>query len=85
MKPMPIFFRIVLGIYYAAVAAMFAITIGGFVYYLAERQEAHREAQAQAREYNESVREMERVMKQMQRQRASADLEQRTLAPRNAR
>ncbi len=72
---MPVFYRIVFALYQAVCIAMVLCVLGGIIHYLSERQEAHREAQAQAREYNKSIREMERILLQMQKQRASADYE----------
>ena len=66
----PMFYRIVFGMYRLICIAMVLCVLGGVIHYLAERQEAHREAQAQARKYNESVREMERILKQMRHQQA---------------
>ena len=77
--------KVMWALYYGLVLGMAACVIGGITHYLSVRYEHQRIAAEQAREYNASVAEMERILKQMQRQRESADLEQRTLAPRNAR
>ena len=75
--------KVMWALYYGLILGMAACVIGGVGHYLSVRYEAQRIAAEQARTYNASVAEMERILWQMHR--ASADLEERTLATKNAK
>ena len=71
--------KVMWALYYGLVLGMAACVVGGFANYLTVRHEAQRIAAEQARTYNQSVAEMERILWQMHRQKASADLEERNI------
>ena len=67
--------KVAWALYYGLVLGMAACVIGGIGHYLSVKYEHQRIAAEQAAEYNASVREMERILLQMQKQRAPADYE----------
>lgn len=67
--------KVMWALYYGLVLGMAFCVIGGITHYLSVKYEHQRIAAEQAAEYNKSIREMEKILLQMQRQRASAELE----------
>lgn len=67
--------QVVWGIYYCILAGMLSITITGLVVWWESHQEFKRIQQEQTRTYNESIREMERILTQMKKQKVQLEEE----------
>ncbi len=72
-EPSPLLVKLAAALYYGLVLGMAACVIGGIGHYLSVKYEHQRIAAEQARVYNASIAEMEKILWQMHRQKASAD------------